>query len=67
MVLAVGFFQALQRDALVRRVHVDDDQTIDRLRQDVDAVQLGQREAHARGVGQRGSGWGMAIQGSAAR
>ena len=46
-VVAVGLLQALQHDALVRGVHVHDDQTIRRLRQDVDAVQLGQGKAHA--------------------
>ena len=61
--VTVGLFQALQHDALMRGVHVHDDQTIRRLRQDVDAVQLGQGKAHAgrvrqwRRVRRGGRGW----------
>ena len=39
--------QALVDDALVRRVHVDEHEPVAVLREDVDAVQLREREARA--------------------
>ena len=50
---AVGVERGLELfvdDALVRGMHVDDDQAVPVLRQDVDAGQLGQREAQRRYV-----------------
>ena len=53
--------QLFVEDAFVRRVHVDDDQAVRVLGQDVDAVQLGQRVAERRASpvdGFGGVNWG---------